>query len=274
MINKQFVRIKVSGLAIIVSLTLHIICSCSDNRASKSNSMLLKSINEKRLLNELVDKYLSKLNAKVKSDIDSSALIVNVGLDSFARLEAFKPFWLKKIAQLKRSDSLDYIFYDSLYKLKLAEQLSHRKFYDSIRFLKSQLRILENKLDSAKRGLFGNPGIGQFARLSIEKGNVYFLSARLNDKDDNTLEFYFGIEEMEQDTIISWTTGKSLAGYMWYAVFRRNSSFWTKGLKKSNKKEKSIESSANLQGFQPFQVLLPDKDWRHSKCKVITPSPA
>jgi len=220
----------ITGLSIVMLLMYH----CSDKRVSDGKSELFKEINYKKILNRLTDGYLSKLNAKAQTDFDSTALVVSLGLDSMADIEAFRPFWLASISDLRASDSLDFIFYDSLFKLKLAEHRIHRRFPDSISFFKAQISRIENKLDSAKRGLFGNPVLEQFARLSNEKGNVYFLSAELKYKDDQFLELHFGIEELSSDTIVSLTTGNSLAAFMRTAFVRRNALFWTRGFKKSD----------------------------------------
>jgi hypothetical protein len=237
--------IKLIGL----NLLLLTIYSCSDNRNDNSTatSEFLKSFRDEKLVNELVDRYLPRLNAQAKADFDSTALIVKVGLDSSSTIEAFRPFWVKQISELRTSDSLDYIFYDSLFKKSLIEHVKHRRFPDSIKFFNTEIEILENKIDSAKRGLFGNPVIAQLTRLSNEKGVIYFLSTDLSYGDDKNIKLYFGIEEMEQDTIISWTSGKSLAKYMGMAIFRRNTSYWTKGLEQQKKenKEKTRITAAN-----------------------------
>lgn len=225
-LNRQKQTLGLIGLSLVMS----ILYCCSGKKASNGNSKLWKEINDRRILNTLTDRYLSKLNATAQADFHSSALVVNLELDSMAELEAFRSFWLTSASYLRGSDSAEYVFYDSVFKIKLSEHTMHKHFPDSIRFYKTQINKLASKLDSAKRGLFGNPVLEQFLSLSNEKGNVYFLSAELKYKDDQSLKLYFGIEELKRDTIIGWTTKNSLAAYMRTAVFRRNSAFWTREL--------------------------------------------
>lgn len=239
-------RVVLIGLAYILITA----CGCSDSRSPNkiSTEEFMKSLKDEKLLNSLVDRYLSRLNTEAKKDFDSTARIVDVGLDSSSTLAAFRPFWLKEISHLKTSDSLDYVFYDSSFRKSLTEQLKHRRFPDSIRYFKAQIKILEGKIDSTKRGLFANPVLEQLSRLSKENGMIYFLSTEIAYEEDKSFKMYFGIEELETDTVVSWTTDKSLSKYMRKAIFRRNSSYWTKGLKKlEEEKKKEGEKGSKAQ---------------------------
>jgi hypothetical protein len=206
---------------------------------------MVKSLLDERTLKPLVDKYLERILAKARSGFDSSSVIVKVELGTSARMEDFRPYWLNQMAKLKRSDSLDFVFYDSLFKVKLKEHMRLNRFRDSISFFKNEIRVVESKLDSAKRGLFGNPILGQFKRLSEEKGNIYFLLTDLIGKEEQTMKMNFVIQELEHDTIITWTTVKKLSEFMSSEIYRRNPSFWTKRLREGNiKKAQPNESSS------------------------------
>ena len=175
---KSIIQLVHLGLLILLTTTI----SCTDRK--NSNNKFSRPIEEAYILNDLVDRHLSKLNEMAKSDFDSTALVVNLGLDSMAKLESFRPYWLNKITELKQFSSRD---------------------NDAV--------------------------IEQISNLANEKGNIYFLSAVLKNEYEETIKIYFAIEELEKDTLISWTTNRSLTAYMMKAPLRRNPTYWTKDLK-------------------------------------------
>ena len=107
------------------------------------------------------------------------------------------------------------------------------QFPDSIELYKSDLNFLKIKIDSATHGQFGNPALKQFERLSNEKSMIYFIQTEVKSKNDSEpLTLYFGIQELEKDTMINWTTNPSLFHFVTEAYLRRNAGYWTKGLEK------------------------------------------
>jgi hypothetical protein len=147
---------------------------CSENRAPNVKSETLKPIDKSKILQGIVDRHLTKFNAIIASDLDTTSVIIELGLDSIARFESLKPKLLKRISDLKASKS---------------------------------------------PGV--NSQVDQLSRIVNTKGFIYMLPAILESKKNKFQKIYFVIHELEQDTIISWTTKNSLTSYMETATFEK-----------------------------------------------------
>jgi hypothetical protein len=217
MTNRIIGQIRAIGQLGLISVLLSIY-GCTNTGTAVSDS-------------DLIAIYRPEILKQAKKDFPTN-IIEELKVDSSADVEAFRPYWLNRIKELKSSDSMNYVFYQGIIKSKYEEHTKLNQFPDSINLFKSELAFVNGKLDSANRGQFNNPILGQFERLSNEKGKVYFLQTRLKStKDNDLLTLYFGVEELENDTIISWTTNSSLFHYVTLAHLRRNIPFWTKDIK-------------------------------------------
>jgi hypothetical protein len=210
---------RIYRLAGLVGLQLVIVSnnSCINQGTAISSSDFVYSAYKPKILNE------------IKKNFDSKYIIEELKLDSSANIEDFKSYWINMIKELKKSDSMDYEFYYGALKTKYDEQKELDKYPDSVRLIKSELGTIKEKLDSARQGLYGNLVLAQFERLSKETGGIYLFNVKLRLKDSSKpLSVYYGVEALEKDTTLYFTTNSSLFHFMTSAYLRRNVSFWTK----------------------------------------------
>lgn len=214
------IKLTVIGLQLSFGIILLSIYGCINTGTIDTNQDLLSG-------------YRSKILSEAKKEFGSTVIIEDMKIDSSADMETFRQYWLSRIKELKTSDSLDFIFYYGIVKSGYERHSKMNQFPDSIELYKSDLNFLKIKIDSSIHGQFGNPAIKQFERLSNEKSKIYFIQTKVKSKNDSEpLTLYFGIEELEKDTMINWTTNPSLFHFVTEAYLRRNADYWTKGLEK------------------------------------------